>query len=109
MQHLIRQGDVILIPVAKIPRGTKKAPRENGRVILAHGEITGHHHSIIEQDVELVTSEQAGELRAWLSVTADEPVALVHQEHDTLLIPPGRYEVRRQREYTPEALRQVRD
>ena len=107
--QLYRQGDVVLIPVAEIPRNTKPVNRENGRVILAHGEITGHHHSIVEHDVELVTTEQAGELRAWLSVTTPEPVALVHQEHDTLLIPPGKYEVRRQREYAPEEIRRVQD
>lgn len=109
MTLLYRQGDVLIIPVATIPRDTKKVRRENGRVILAHGEATGHHHSIVEQDVELVTTEQAGELRAWLSITADEPVALTHQEHDTIMLPPGQYEVRRQREYTPERLVPVQD
>jgi len=55
------------------------------------------------------TSEEAEELRLWLLVTAPEPVALTHEEHATLLVPPGTYEVRRAREYTPEAIRSVAD
>lgn len=107
--NLIRQGDVILVPVNEIPNKTKKVERENGLVILAHGEVTGHHHAIREEAVELVTTEQANELRMWLSVTTNEPVALTHQEHATLLVPPGKYEVRRQREYSPEQIRNVAD
>lgn len=106
---LIRQGDVILVPVNALPVDTTIVPRENGRIILAHGEVTGHHHSIVDEHAVLVTSEQADELRMWLSVTADEPVQLEHQEHATLDVPPGAYEVRRQREYAPEEIRRVMD
>lgn len=106
---IYRQGDVLLIAVDNIPDGTKTKRRENGRVVLAHGEVTGHHHSIVEKGVKLVTKEQAGELREWLSVTTAEPVALTHQEHDTIMIPPGFYEKRTQREYSPEAIRNVQD
>jgi hypothetical protein len=106
---LYRQGDVLIIPVASIPANTKPVLRENGRVILAHGEVTGHHHSIVDDQVELVTSEDAEALRTWLRITTDEPVALTHQEHDTILLPPGQFEVRRQREYSPEAPTWVQD
>lgn len=107
--RLIRQGDVLLVPVAGAPDDTTPVKRERGRVILAYGEATGHHHSIRHPDVTLVTREQADELRMWLTVTAPEPVELEHQEHDTLLVPPGTYEVRRQREYAPEGIRNVAD
>ena len=109
MNKLYRQGDVLIIPVAAIPSQTAPVDRENGLVILAHGEVTGHHHAIADQDAELVTTGQADELRMWLSITAPEPVALTHQEHDTITLPPGNYEVRRQREYAPEQIRQVQD
>ncbi|HEX4521062.1 MAG TPA: hypothetical protein VH063_15885 [Gaiellaceae bacterium] len=109
MNKLYRQGDVLIIPVASIPHATDAVKRENGLVILAHGEITGHHHAIADQKVELVTSQEADELRTWLSITTDEPVALTHQEHDTIMLPPGSYEVRRQREYAPDAPRNVQD
>lgn len=109
MSHLIRQGDVLLVPVDSIPADARPVGRENGRVILARGEVTGHHHSIAHPDVTLVTAEQADELRMWLQVTAPEPVELEHQEHSTLAVPPGLYEVRRQREYSPEEIRRVAD
>lgn len=109
MNKLYRQGDVLIIPVASIPKTTTIVDRENGLVILAHGEVTGHHHAIAEPDVQLVTSGQADELRMWLSITSDDPVDLTHQEHNTITLPPGNYEVRRQREYAPEQIRQVQD
>lgn len=108
--NLFRQGDVLLIPVDKIPKSAKRAKPDNGRWVLAYGEVTGHHHSVaVEDGVELVTAEEADELRMWLSVTTDEPVALTHQEHATIMLPPGQYERRIQREYTPEAVWNVAD
>ena len=108
---MFRQGDVLIFSIEKIPSDVEVVfiSREQGRVVLAHGEVTGHHHSIAEQGVELVTTEHAQELLMWMTVTAPEPVALTHQEHDTILIPPGIYEVRRQREYSPAEIRRVAD
>lgn len=109
MKKLYRQGDVLLVPVTAMPADTTPVKRENGLAILAHGEVTGHHHAIRHDQVELVTSDQADELRMWLSVTADEPVALTHQEHDTIMVPPGIYQVIGQREYHPVAIVRVQD
>jgi hypothetical protein len=65
--------------------------------VLAEGEATGHAH--------VIESERASLHASWddtwfLRVDDGEPVLLVHQEHDPLVIPAGAYEVRRQREYT---------
>ena len=107
MQGLIRQGDVLLVPIATAPQGKIVKPGKRGHV-LAEGEATGHAHTIREQEgVKLISKGQADELRLWLLVEA--PVELEHQEHATLTIPPGSYEVRRQREYSPEAIRRVTD
>ena len=106
---MFRQGDVLLIPTTTTPNKTRKVARENGMVILAHGEATGHHHAIKHRNVQLVTSEQANELRMWLTVGSAGPVALTHQEHATIMVPPGSYEVRRQREYHPAEIRNVAD
>lgn len=38
---LIRQGDVLLVRVERPPRG-RSVPREDGRLVLATGEVTGH-------------------------------------------------------------------
>lgn len=108
MNHqLIRQGDVLLIPVDTIPANTAPVGRQNGRLILAEGEATGHAHAIADETAELVTADEAAEL--YLLVHGGDPVSLIHDEHDTLTVPPGRYQVRRQREYTPEQIRQVAD
>jgi hypothetical protein len=109
MRPMYRQGDILIIPVDEIPADTKPVAREHGKLILAHGEITGHHHAfdIDVENVELVTADQAAEL--YLLVHGTEAAPLTHQEHATIPVEPGRYRVRRQREYAPEAIRQVQD
>jgi hypothetical protein len=97
-----RQGDVLLIKSDSIPSGDK-TKAENGRLILARGEATGHHHSVLEDDAELI---QEGE-RMLLNVLRE--TSLVHQEHGAIVIAAGVYEIKRQREYSPEAIRNVAD
>lgn len=106
---LIRHGDVLLVPVNAVPDGTTAVRRKRGRLVLAEGEVTGHAHVIEAEDVRLVTREEAEELRMWLLVETAEPVDLTHEEHATLAIPPGAYEVRIKREYSPEEIRNVAD
>src|SRR5258708_1892911 len=109
MRPMYRQGDILIVAVDESPIDTKPVTREGGKLILAHGEVTGHHHAfdVGVENVELVTAEGAAEL--YLLVHGDEPAPLTHQEHATIGIEPGRYEVRRQREYSPEEIRRVQD
>ena len=107
--NIYRQGDVLVVPVKAVPAGAETVARERGRAVLAHGEVTGHHHSIVDGSASLVTQGEADELRMWLRVTGTSAVALEHQEHATIMVPPGVYEVVRQREYTPEEIRRVMD
>lgn len=114
-----RQGDVLLIPISPdaVPMTATAVARENGKAILAHGEVTGHHHAILDRDVDLigipaegeqlVSADQAAEL--YLLVHGTEPVELTHQEHDTIVVEPGAYKVVRQCEYQPDAIRTVAD
>jgi hypothetical protein len=101
---ILRQGDVMLVKVAEIPAEVKPVAREQGLVILAHGEVTGHHHSFSSGSVALL--EAPGGERF---VTAKRPSVLRHQEHGSITLPPGNYRVVRQREYSPEAIRNVAD
>lgn len=49
-----RQGDVLLIPSTWPARGATVAPpTEDARVVLAYGEVTGHHHSLSSRLAEL--------------------------------------------------------
>ena len=102
---MFRQGDVLLIPrEAPIPKKAARA-EENGTAILAHGEATGHSHAFPTGDhrIQFFRDSEG----AYLTVTAEAP--LLHQEHATIFVPPGDYDVVRQVEYSPEAIRNVAD
>jgi len=101
---MYRQGDVLIMPVQSIPVGLDPIGRDGSRVVLAHGEATGHAHTIKAEGAALFRTTSND---VYLSVTGD-PVALAHDEHDTLIIPPGKYRVVRQREYAPTAFRNTR-
>ena len=94
---MIRQGDILVVPCDTIPQ-TVAAQAEAGRLILARGEATGHHHSIAMSDrVQMFREDGSG---GGLFLIVGAPVALEHQEHAALTIAPGRHEVRRQREWS---------
>ena len=92
-----RHGDLLIAKIDEIPSEAKRI----NRLILAYGEATGHAHAL--QDGELFDMD--GTLFFSLAVETE----LTHQEHDTIIIPPGDYQVIRQREYTPERIRYVED
>ena len=104
---MFRQGDVLIIPVAKLPANLENVDRENGRIVLAHGEVTGHAHAIKDQRAALFRDPKLAAI--FMHVTGDAPVALEHEEHSTIQVPPGDYRVIRQREYSPEEIRNVAD
>lgn len=99
---MYRQGDVLLRKINSLPKGERKK-RQNGW--LLEGEMTGHIHRIAELEQAEVMEIGNG---LFVSVS-DAGVSLVHQEHHTIQLPPGNYEVTRQREYSPEAIRNVQD
>lgn len=111
-QRQFRQGDVLLQRVRSIPKGATRKPTDQGRVILAYGEVTGHAHQVVVADrtdaetVEAFLAELNGEV--FLSAPAGGSV--VHEEHSTIQLEPGTYKVIRQREWTDEdEPRQVAD
>lgn len=114
---IFRQGDVLLLAVDSTLVTTKPVPREGGRIILAHGEATGHAHAIVDERAELMAAFMPGVTFTGQTVDADrrylrlpcEGIALLHEEHGPIPPPAGLYEVRRQREYTPERIRTVAD
>lgn len=106
-QKPYRQGDVLVIPTNTTPQRLTPVPRENGQLVLAHGEATGHAHVVVGE-AELFTPSDAAELEErFLRVEAE--AQLVHDEHGAITLPPGNYVVRRQREYGPQELRTVAD
>ncbi len=107
MNKMLRQGDVLLVPCKEMPVGLSLVEAENGRLILARGEATGHHHSLaLSNRVALFRDDASG---GRLYVRADAPVSLEHQEHTALTIDPGDYEVRIQRTVQSGLARRVED
>jgi hypothetical protein len=104
-----RQGDVLLISCKTIPGKTSKVPRDNqGRIVLAYGEVTGHSHAIADLEEEFAELLEA-EGQRYLSVAGKKAATLTHEEHAAITISPGKYKVRIQREYSPQEIRNVRD
>jgi hypothetical protein len=105
MTTMYRQGDVLIKEVAKMPTAVKQVDwAKEGRVILAYGEVTGHAHALGLSFASMFATE-AGQ--RFLKVK--EGAELTHEEHATIKPVPGVYEVIQQREYTPEAIRNVAD
>lgn len=101
---IYRQGDVLLERVSSVPAG-KRVKAESGRLILARGEVTGHHHSIPAQCGTLVRDEGGTTY-----LTIDQLTAVEHQEHAPIDLEPGDYRVTLQREWTDaDEPRQVAD
>lgn len=155
MNKQYRQGDVMIERVDELPARARRK-KDNGRVILALGEVTGHHHSFVVEDAARFEGESGEEyfrvsgraldfegklVRRWrgqvlvevpgtglvefaagdVEVTGESVRVsgrfglLEHQEHTVQAIPAGLYKgasagaTVRQREYSPEAIRNVAD
>jgi len=82
-----QQGDVLFTPSRK-PKGAKKVKAKSGKYILREGEATGHAHVL----------------------AADKPI-VSHEEHGTVLLPPGTHRIDAVREVDPYEgeIREVRD
>jgi hypothetical protein len=91
-----RQGDVLVNRVAGIPREAKPKPLDKRGVVLAEGEVTGHHHRIKDPGVCSLRAEGV----AYDLLRIDEGGLLVHEEHGPIEIAPGAFEVRIQREHS---------
>ncbi len=100
MNPIIRQGDVLVIPSSTSIYSATKLPH----LTLAEGEVTGHRHRISNGEAELF--ERDGTL--YLKVLSPMAI-LTHEEHAEVTIPQGNWEIRIQREYSPEGWRYVAD
>jgi hypothetical protein len=105
MSTQYRQGDVFLVRLGKLKlEGAVRVCRDNGRIILASGEATGHAHAISSSEADLLEIENGDR---YLRVDAD--CELLHEEHAAITLAPGFYRVIRQREYSPGMAGYVQD
>ena len=101
---IYRQGDVLFTRISKLPKGEQQK-RQNA--VLAYGEVTGHSHAVALEDrvqAEVVDIDGVPHLEV-----RGDLIRIVHEEHGTVEIPRGNYRVTIQREYSPEAVRNVAD
>lgn len=109
------QGDVAFLRVAKVPKEAgQEVKREGGALIVTHSE-TGHHHSVFDRGVQMFALDG---MTSYLKIPAGKHADVVHQRpwdtHETLRLLADAdedtvYQIRRQREHTPEGWRRVED
>ena|SRR5271167_3870130 len=98
-----RQGDVLFVRCSAKPAG-KATVRPTGHIL--EGEATGHIHRLSEPSI---ATAEVYEIDGKLFVSSEEGISVVHEDHHTLELPAGHYEVVRQREYQPDSIRNVAD
>jgi hypothetical protein len=106
----VAQGDLVCTKIGAIPEAALAVP-DAPRYTVQHSE-TGHDHVVCSRPgkrVQMFTSEDP--MVCYLRVEGE--VELEHlrdyDTHESIGLSPGDYEIRRQREYTPEGFRMVID
>ena len=91
MKNQIRQGDILLCRIEKLPGNLKLKDK-----VLALGEATGHSHRFEDSD-DSVLVHVSNNGTQYVEVLKQSE--LKHQEHGNIEIPEGLYELRQQREF----------
>lgn len=112
-KNIAAQGDFIIIRVEKFPEGLVPLEAEKGQIVIAHSE-TGHNHVMEMDRAEAFVAPNSSNVDLYeMFLNVKEPAEINHQRsfdtHETILVTPGKYMVRRQREYTPEGFRKAAD
>jgi hypothetical protein len=108
-QH--RQGDVFLMEVSDLPKKLTEVKKgsehqRDGYNVLAFGEVTGHYHGIVSKACKMYHDGAGG---AYVQIGVSD-TQLLHQEHSPISLKAGQiFKVTIQREFTPEAVRNVAD
>lgn len=107
------QGDMMLRRVERVPDGFKEQAPTSGRHVVAYSE-THHHHDLDATGCKLFVGDDP--MVCYLQMAGVSHVDVEHQRafdtHETLRLlggPDSVWEIRRQREYTPEGYRRVED
>lgn len=106
MKNNYRHGDINLQSVEKIEGELVK---HNGNFVLAEGETTGHKHVITVESPNDLQILKTTDGRYFFSLKSEGTVS--HEEHKTIKVAPGTYEMKREREfdYFGMAVRKVID
>ncbi len=108
IERMAAQGDLLFRRIPELPTSLNPVAPTGGRYVVALS-VNGNHHTLPVEGVELFKGPDP--LRLFLRLT--EPREVVHaRPHDThapVMLAAGVWEIRRQREYTPEGFRAVED
>lgn len=103
------QGDILITRIKALPINVISQKPNEGNFIVAHSE-TGHHHTVTSDGVQYFQAAN-DPMIAYLVI--DNSAELIHNRsfdtHESIGFDAGIYEIRRQREYTPEGWRRVAD
>lgn len=117
---LVRQGDVTLMRVDALPKRMRKAKRgDDGKIIVEHGEMTGHGHRIAEKHVtgfRAETAEMAGRAGLDFLIVGGSGATLKHEyadgrhaEHEPIALREGHWKRAVQVDEDDEGAREVVD
>lgn len=92
----IRQGDVPLVPYDGPLDGFAEVPAADGKITLALGEATGHHHRIEGCSFSIGDPDHHRLLRdfqtgAQIVEIGGGGATLLHEEHSPIALAPGVY------------------
>jgi hypothetical protein len=107
---MYRHGDVLLIRRDDEPSPQPtETETDEAEIVVAEGEATGHAHRVRGLGATITrTSSDRIEGRIRLALPAGGVIS--HEEHATLVLEPGVYEVRHQQTYTQAGVwERVRD
>lgn len=114
MAKMVRQGDVLLIPVQVAKRDLEPAPTDPRGLVLAEGETSGHHHALFGKGAKLMRYKAAPG-RVVALVDDGGEVRVIGggsggvDRHTPISLAPGRYEIRIQRQFNSGYSRHVAD
>ena len=118
MDKHYRQGDILLIKISVLPPLTFKEKKDK---VILEGEVAGHAHKleggakVLEVAEEIANAFGLGTFGPRPNsqvigyAVVDAPAELTHDDHPTITIPPGEYQIRRQKEYDEKEARFVED
>ncbi len=112
--RMAAQGDFLIMRIDTIPENVEPiAANEHNQIVVAHSE-TQHNHVMLAERVSAYKPAGVKEVDLYeMFLSVEAPTEINHlrsfDTHETLLVPPGNYTVRRQREYIPEGFRKASD
>lgn len=115
-KNMAAQGDFIILRIKEFPKNLVEVKPENDRFVVAHSE-TGHNHVMVLERPDTVraykdkNTKEVDLYEMFFEVDTETPIEHLRSfdTHETLLVPPGKFIIKRQREYVPEGFRRAAD